>query len=90
MLIRLKAERKELLSIIEHNKIETQGNYRLIKENRESRSIKVEEYRKLVSEEDFLKSIVVPVKNAVKYISEKEAMGITYKKHDQNVYVIKE
>jgi len=90
MLIQLKAEKKELLEVIEHNKIEKQGRYRLIKENRESRAVKVEEYKKLVTEEDFLKSIIVPVKTAVKYIAEKDVMHITYKKHDQNVYVVKE
>jgi hypothetical protein len=90
MLIKLKAERKELLEVIEHNKIETQGHYRLVKDGRESRAIKIEEYKKIVSEEEFLRSAIVPVKNALKYLSEKDLSKVSYKKIDYNYYVVKD
>lgn len=89
-LLQLKAERKELFNIIEYNKIKKQGRYRLVIDVKEARALKVEEFQKLVSAEDFLKAIVIPVKNAVKYVSEKELMKITYKKTDTTLYVIKE
>jgi len=90
MFSELKEERKELLEVIEHNNIETQGRYRLVKDGRESLAIKIEEFKKVVSEEEFLRSVIVPVKNALKYVSKKDLMKITYKKIDYNYYVVKE
>lgn len=89
-ILKLKAEKKELLEIIEHNNVERQGRYRLVKDGREARVVKVDEYRKIVSDEEFLKSAIVPVKSALKYVSEKELMKITYKKTDHAIYVVKE
>ncbi|HRZ18699.1 MAG TPA: hypothetical protein P5136_01465 [Methanofastidiosum sp.] len=86
----LKSKRKELMDIVEYNKIEQQGRYKLIVNIFKVRHINVEKYRELVTVQQFKDSIIIPVKTAEKYLSSTQIEQVVYRDDVYNMFIVKE
>ena len=85
----LKLERKKLISIIEVNKIEQHGQFKLIRNSFDIRKINLEKYKSLVSKEIFDQSIGVSIHTAEKYLTQDQIKAISFPKPIRKLKVIK-
>jgi hypothetical protein len=87
---KLKSEKKELLRVIHDYSISRQGRYILVNDAFNVRIVDIEKYRKAVTEEEFNQSIIIPIRNAEKYLTADELLRVIRTKRVDNIYVIKE
>jgi hypothetical protein len=85
----LKAEKKSLLEVIDHEQIIDQGSYHLVKSFNDIRKVDLEKYKKIVSQEVYDKSIGVSISTAEKHLSATQLKEITYFNSTKKLKVIK-
>lgn len=89
LLYQLKAEKKEIMEVIDLQEIKQQGKYILIREPFQTRTINVDKYKELVPEDVFNKSIIVPVQTAEKYLPYDTLEKICTRKTNYKIFVVK-